>query len=55
MSLMMAENNKLRLAPCGYFSGQHWNIARRLDGTLQLGTVFTGRVRCLDIVNDRTE
>jgi hypothetical protein len=46
------QNDKLRLAPCGNFSGQHWIVARRPDGTFQLQTEFTGQGRCLDIIND---
>ncbi len=46
------QNDKLRLAPCGNFSGQHWIVARRSDGAFQLRTEFTGQGRCLDIIND---
>jgi len=46
------QNDKLRLAPCGNFSGQHWFVARQPDGTFQLWTEFTGQGRCLDIIND---
>ena len=46
------QNDKLRLAPCGNFSGQHWIVGRRSDGTFQLRTEFTGQGRCLDIIND---
>ena len=46
------QNDKLRLAPCGNFSGQHWIVVQRSDGTFQLQTEFTGQGRCLDIIND---
>jgi hypothetical protein len=46
------QNDKLRLVPCGNFSGQHWIVDRRSDGTFQLRTEFTGQGRCLDIIND---
>src|SRR5262249_45747520 len=46
------QNDKLRLAACGNFSGQHWIIVRRPDGTVQLQTEFTGQGRCLDIINN---
>src|SRR4030095_8777790 len=46
------QNDKLKLAPCGNFTGQHWFVARRSDGTFQLQTEFTGPGRCLDIIND---
>lgn len=46
------KNDKLRLAPCGNFTGQHWIVSRRSDGTVQLRTEFTGTGRCLDIIND---
>jgi len=46
------QNDKLRLAHCGNFSGQHWFVDRRSDGAFQLRTEFTGQGRCLDIIND---
>src|SRR5215470_1441796 len=46
------QNDKLRLTPCGNFSGQQWIVARRSDGTFQFRTEFTGQNRCLDIIND---
>lgn len=46
------QNDKLGLAPCGNFTGQHWFVDRRSDGTFQLQTEFTGPGRCLDIIND---
>jgi Ricin-type beta-trefoil lectin domain len=46
------QNDKVKLAPCGNFSGQHWIVGKRSDGAFQFKTEFTGEGRCLDIVND---
>ena len=46
------QNDKLKLAACGNFSGQHWFVLKRSDGFFELRTEFTGQGRCLDIIND---
>jgi hypothetical protein len=46
------QNDKLGLAPCGNFTGQHWILAKTPDGTFHLRTEFTGQGQCLDIIND---
>jgi putative lipase involved disintegration of autophagic bodies len=46
------QNNNLRMAPCGNYSGQHWMIEIGRGGYARLRTEFTGGESCLDVVND---
>lgn len=46
--------NQLRMASCGNFTGQMWEITPDVDfGFVRLRTRFTGEAMCLDVVSDR--
>jgi hypothetical protein len=46
-------NDKLRVVPCGDYSGQAWTLlASDTPGHYKLQTDFTGAGRCLDVIND---
>eukprot|EP00121_Abeoforma_whisleri_P000875 Awhi_evm1s776 len=51
-----ANDNKLIMASCGGYSGQHWNIeATNRNGYYRLKTMFTGDNKCLDVINDASD
>jgi hypothetical protein len=47
-----AAKNRLRLAPTGLFSGQHWRVNPVRDGYYVLTTEWQGKTKRLDIAND---
>ena len=47
------QNDKLRLATCGNYSGQWWTIRPTgTAGLYRLTNEFTGTAKCVDVVND---
>jgi hypothetical protein len=47
------QNDKLRMAECGNYSGQSWTIRpTSTAGVYRLTNEFTGTAKCLDVVNN---